>query len=567
MRRRTVFTDLSVRDALSLRVGAVRLPLAQFSAVFALNDIPQAQCLLAIGREARSGELAAIHRQEPWVLKTPAQVLLRAAGQYSRRSDWPEEEIVVFDGYITGVSYRKLDGQVQLAVQLQHWLASLASSSCLTRWSSPAGMTDLTVPLLAGDLRVADTGASPVAPIAFTVGQLQQFTNQASSFNDDVWGSLKAIFVALAEQGLHWEERLEPQARSDAEAQARNTAALRALARIEDHAGRNGDGWFASQPQYAVPLKLAITEGVVTAAMQQMVSQETIQHYASYSFWDKLVGHFCPLFGMAVVPLVDRALVIADLPGYRGNLAGPASERYWKEISTRDYFSLDTSSSLEYPLRGVGVLVTTATSTGVAHDGQQEAVTIPQLLGWFSPLSQLPASDAAAALQEQMRDGLLQLVPAPPYVLQLQNPAPPEDQVGEGAGASALPELRQFLDRWAQMAYVLNMLRGRSGVLAGKLRFDIAPGSLVLIRQHREQLAEADDSLNVPLVGCVARVTVAINAHAPAATTTFELTALRRAQPENESDLTSIVSHPLFGDSIHGAGRHGAPLIPALDLE
>jgi len=274
-----------------------------------------------------------------------------------------------------------------------------------------------------------------------------------------------------------------------------------------------------------------------------------VQHFAGHTFWEKLVGQFAPLLGWAVVPMVRRALVIADLPSFR--------DGFWRSVQPTEYFSFETTSVLDQALRGVGVVLRTQPQTNAGSG--DPAAGIPQLAGYFGPIPSETSSqtDPLARLQR----GSIQIIAAPPFA---QVPvAPLAAGMQQGSGASNLGQIRQFLDRYAQLYYSQAVLRLRNGILAGRLRFDIAPGSIVTVKPSRERLAEGDDFFAVPLVGCVNRVTVTINASAAAAMTTLELGHVRRENDENQSHLT-VAQHPLFGRALHGNGRHGAPLIPGL---
>jgi hypothetical protein len=118
--------------------------------------------------------------------------------------------------------------------------------------------------------------------------------------------------------------------------------------------------------------------------------------------------------------------------------------------------------------------------------------------------------------------------------------------------------------KYAQMMYASNALRGREGTIVGKLRFDISPGSTILIRARDEinqVRSEGTDHLATDLYGLVARVTVTINAEQTSAATTLELTNLR-TDVENQLNRFSLSSHPFFDDNFF----NGAPLVPSLEV-
>lgn len=557
-----VYTDLSVKDALYLEIQGERYEVSQFNASFACNEIPTAQCLIAVGRDATSPKAATpakVHTKSFYKTMAEAKVWFEPKKEYDINNEWPEGKQCIFEGYFMGFAYRKMNGKIQVVAQLQHWLSDLACSSCLTKTGHVANPTQLNVAAVLESPDGAGTGEGNY------ISQHAMAQVVASEVAGDVWKAIKTLFCKLAkiktnpagqaqncEGGGDWQE---------------NDRATYALSFIEGDADdcefedpEDGDGG----ETYAVPLALENPPDIVTQSIAESIGQEAVDSYANTSFWDKLVGRFCPMLGMAVVPMVRRALVIADTPAFRGGV--------WKTIEHHQYDSFDMSTMLEYPLRGVGVVAMydSETSAGQNERGQG----LPVFGGCY-------VEDSVDA-----NDGILQVVAGPPW-LRISHFSPPyvgdvtqvpNEGASRVAGCDApgevhpdTPEtfgedLNEFYVRYAHLHYVNNMLRGRSGSLSGKLRFDIAPGSIIRIRQQAEKFLGGEDDLAITVIGCVTRTTITINAEAPAAATTFQLSALRREEPENNENRTSVSKHPLFGQSIHGGGKHGAPLIPKYDI-
>jgi len=115
-------------------------------------------------------------------------------------------------------------------------------------------------------------------------------------------------------------------------------------------------------------------------------------------------------------------------------------------------------------------------------------------------------------------------------------------------------------NKYAQMIYAANALQGREGTLTGKLRFDIAPGSTVVIRADAATKSAGIDDLATDIYGFVNRVTVTINAQDASATTSFNLANLRTAE-ENDLSRFSMDSHPFYGVKYFNY----APLIPGFE--
>lgn len=566
-KRTWAVTSLTSRNACYLEIGDRNYAVAQFVANFACNEIPQAQCMVALGRHVRDTGEAADANVSGFRLQSMqrARVWFHPSGDYNpdgRR--WPDAPVVIFDGYFVGASYRKANGKVVMVFNLTHWLVDLACSSAISQNSHPSNPAHLTAPAVSQ--QIGRPGGSPIAgSLGAYVSNLVGFSTVRDYVQRDFWSGIKRVFCGLANVPVRAAGPLEAcLAAGSVGSAVANGRALSALKRIEgptaDVLGRD-DGGCGRPYAYGVPLSLD-TAGValVRDAVAAAVTDATIGAYANTTFWDKLVAEICPQFGLAVVPLVDTALVIADTPAYRGG--------FWKEVAPDDYDALDQNTLLERPLRVVGVLGNAGSQTGGAVFDQAGASAFP--------------GGCYTAGSVDADDGVVMFVAAPTWLQVLakagfnaaaqgfngdagiptaaQPGAPSDDPVFSAAGTTA----GDLYVKFAQGIYVANMLRGRIGSFSGKLRFDIAPGSNVKLRARAERFLDGEDDLAADLYANVSRVTVSINCDAGQAGTSFQLSHLRFAR-ENESPRTSVAAHPLFGTQLHGAGNNGAPLLPEYD--
>lgn len=560
-------TDLAAAGALRLTIDGVEIAVSMYSASFALNEIPQAQCYVAVGATAaeRAGAAAVAKLGTPRQM-VKAEVTFAPAGEYAPDGTAWGPPQTIFRGYFTGYSSRKVTDKFYVVANLVHWLADMSCSSALTGAGHVTNPTQLNAAAVLDSLDA--TGASQGVNVSTLLAEQLAAPEGAADAGDDVWAAIRRVFCALASTSTL------PCGPADAIGGGgeyrKNDRALQALAKIE------GEGPCPFEPvdgdaTYAVPLAVDVGGEGAGAAVRESIAAaigcEAIESYSAHTFWDKLVTQFCPAFGMAVVPMVDRALVIADTPAYRGGV--------WKTID-QAYDAVDFTGSLERPQRGVGVIVRVESQTqaGIQEDGRD----LPLVGGGY-------VEDSVDA-----GDGMIQFVDSPAWLrLGWSQPNYSGDTTGvrrdkpaRAAGAdaagdapdAATPEnsgddFTAFYKRYAQLVYVNNMLRGRAGSMAGPLRFDVAPGSILRIRRRSERFgAESpfEDQAST-LIGCVNRVSITINAEGPAAATAFGLTHMRLEDPENQEDRTSVAQHPIFGAAIHGGGRHGAPLVPAYDFD
>lgn len=560
-------TDLSQKGTLLLVVAGIgEFAVSAYSASFAINEIPQAQCYLAVGRLASDTSQASnIHLAKQAKQMTKAYVQFKPSGEYSLDGTrWPEDAQMIFEGYFLGFATRKVTDKFVVVANLVHWLVDMGCSSALTGSGHVANPTQLNVAAVLDTLDQSGAGQGNY------ISSLAPMQLADTSVGDDVWAAIKTVFCSLASKETQASGPIGECGGSGD--YATNTRALAALERIEG----GGDSGCPFNPvdgrtTYAVPLKLDTTiqgsRNSLQEAIARSIGEEMIESYAATTFWDKLISQFCPMFNLAVVPMVSRALVIADVPAYRDGV--------WKTID-QDYDSLDFSGALERPLRGVGISTQYESETmgGLEEDAGNGGESLVTVGGCFTVDSVNPG------------DGILQFVDSPPWLRLAYSAgyagdttALDDDDASRAAGADAAgkdaedtPEtfgtdFTEFYRRYAQMVYVNNMLRGRSGSFAGKLRFDIAPGSILRIRSRAENFIGENDPFAMTLIGCVSRVSYSINAESGSAATAFGLTHVRTEEPENTEDRTSTSRHPLFGQAIHGGGKHGCPLIPAYDLE
>jgi hypothetical protein len=548
MGQQPVYTDLSVRGALRLEIAGVEYEVTQYASSWASNEIPSAVCMLALGRNVRTLKKAKIHEKGVFRQMLRARVHFFPFGDFSPLSPWPLGSRVIFDGFFTGFAYRKVEGKVHVVANLIHWLAALGCSSTLTKLGHVSNPTAMNAAAVLGSTDLAGAGlGSYISSLAVTalVGD---------NVGADLWGAMKTVFCSLASIATMPPGR-EGECGGGGDPQV-NDFALQALGRIE------GPGGDCARPYlWGTALKLD-TLGIAHAAdaLGESLGLETVEAWAATSFWDKLVAQYCPAFGMAVVPMVDTAVVIADVPALR-------NKQPYRTIRSNEYDSYDMAAELHRPLRAVGVVASYESPTQAGLRGPADALPI---------VGGCHVEDSVAA-----GDGTTLVVAAPPWLRSLQfQPAYAADSTGVGgerpsptATTPGEPLARgtfgvdttELYKRYAHSVFVNHMLRGRVGSLSGKLRFDIAPSSIVRITSTVDKFIGGEDDLAMTVIANVTRVTIAINSEAGLAGTTLSLSHIR-TEEENAVPRTSVDRHPLFGDSIHAGGQHGSPLVDDYNL-
>lgn len=548
---------------LELEVADTRFHVAAFMGDFGLNDIPRAMCVLAVGRLAPDGTTAAkIHAKlNSLGHMQPAKVFVRLTGQWSSRSNWPDDEFLAFEGRLTGIGLQKDRGTLKLTAHLIHWLADLNFSSALGEQTHPNNPAQYTFQAALG--AAVTTGA---ALQGFGVAQSSEGKSiTADKLATDMWGnSIKPMLCAISEvKHIRVTGLLSACVTLK---KGGNEQALAALKRIE---GASELKSACDRPLSCYTPKLAIhmpdggTNLALGYAISQMFRKDSIESYAYTTLWGKLVGSYASSLMFAVVPLVNTALVVPFLPGTRG--------LYCKEILADDYDHIDLNCGLNRPLRAVVVYAGKENKTGVLDaDGRSPVQTIG-MGGCYQP-------------EDAEEDGMMLVVPGPDWLTNVissgfsplrtsgiaagsatssaTTPMAIKDEIkGDEEGKSRTDRVHstaEVYDRYAQSLFVAESLRGRLGALSGKLRFDIAPGATVRIEGTHEQFLEGRDQLGQNLVAVVARVSVGINSESARAGTGFQLSHIR-TEAENKSDKMSVVGHPLYTTIFKGA-----PLIDRL---
>jgi hypothetical protein len=524
-----------------------RLPAVRFNSTFELNSIPQASVAIALGREFRSTAASPIHAIADVLgeRRRKVSVHLSMEPALAGRDDGvapalgiPAGEFVVFEGFTGAVGASISNGRAYYNIEVEHWLSDMNFSSVFSKTSHPANLLDYTFGAVSGGAGGAgcagggDAGGGPGAPRGLnwvgTTHAMPFFTS--GNVESDLWlAALKPWFECLCSQ-----DTFEAKDRGIV-GRGKNDQALAALARM-------GAGDCYSP--LALDLEVDADIGAAIAASASRMTQDPGQD-AHITIWDTLVAKFGAEYIFAVVPLVSRALVVPFVPGYR---------RAFKVIPAAHQTQVEWTSVVNRKLRGMGVLasVEMATGPGLGPPGLADVGTG----GFYSP--------------DPDGDGQVMIVGGPDWLSLFAASKYVDESVGSDGGAipdAMVPDvprpdrgrdvppraakIRDFLDRYCQALYALEMIRGRQAVAAGPVRFDVAPGSTVLV--YPSGGIGDDDRLNAPFYATVLRVSTHLDAESAQAGTGFHL-AHCRSERENSSDRTSVAKHPLYRNTFVGCG-------------
>jgi hypothetical protein len=531
---------------IEVRVNNVVIPVSQISMTYGLNAIPTASVQVALGRSTTTGAPSSIYGQVSNIKQmSPAEITVTGSlGDFKATGDAkgdktkfasPKAPAVIFTGYVSGISFRRSSGKVTLVLSLVNKLFDLSASSAGIAGLVPGAPHDLTLPAL-----TSGAGANSAGTVA------SAFALNDPELADDFALSLVNGMLKLTENSAIQTHSVNLWGNNGqniiADLNASNDAAQKVL---------KADGsWEGFIPENVQKYELDVDSNAVAKA-KSAISSSFVSAAGSTSLWQALITTVLPSFGVGIVPLARGARIAPILAMARNPGA---------TIEASDYADFNLSTQSQRPLKGVGVYSSNTLATidssnptqavGGVFLGPDRAAKMWMFVSapkWLDGYTAGPSERTAGRDLSE---------PAATATDAVSTNNQPEQSIQNN------PQ-----DAFAKLMYQVHALRGREGTLVGKLRFDIAPGTTVLIKSKLDNNPEsAIDDLAVDLFAFVARVHILINAEQAAATTTFELTNIR-TEEENNLDSFSSSVHPFFkqsdGENDTGYFKY-EPLVPEL---
>lgn len=549
---------------------------------YRLSEIPTATATAAPGFNMRNPKaVSAIHFiLDSLKLFVSASIYVFVnrtyiSGNAFYTNQWPKTPFRVFDGHIIGSSYRKSFGNVELNLQLVNWLSDLSFSSSLSRSSSPTNPGDISFD---NGLPLFDNagGLLPSAPkVPLPLLQLQGIITN-SIVVTDIWGGIKDppkdeippdlpppslkdtegtagmkkwLTELCKKDRINWKQFqlglcLQGPPIPGIE---KNIEALTAISKFEPLTYVTPEESKSNVYIDGVPVALIQQQGTqnIAAQISTALGHQMPQVLATHTIWDKLVGEFCGQLQLAVVPQVEKALLVPFNPGLR---------KPWTTIWASEFDFFEESHNIPRPIRGVAMFVGREMTSGGQGNRQpifnlvgasyenperkQGMMIFKQLPMWLSTVV-LPFNDGAAG-----QDRRISVANDPgsgdsPLVTK-----PPKDRI---------EDMKDFWCKYARGLYIQEILRGRSARLSGRLRFDIAPGSIIKIEVPeesfvRQRMGTKQTFAYAQVIG----VSYSISSEQQRAGTAYQL-AFLRDEAENIDDSYSVAGHPLWKNNWSGA--------------
>lgn len=531
---------VSTKFNLTAKIGDVVFDdVVAISATFGLNSIPSASLVVATGINARTGQPATIHENKDRLKpRDRAVVTLTMRDARGDTKKVEQGEFVIFDGFYVGIGYQRSFNSANYTLSLVHWLDDLNNSSMANGNWFPGAPFDLAqnAAYYALDPNPgAGVGQWSTVPTIDVKGKIINPQN----LQDDLWGK---IFKPVFESVASWPS---PRYQGNSNNQdAKNDAALAALKRMP------GEG-----KKYYKKLALDL-EGLsskdIAYSVRQAISKDALESFAYSTFWGKLVGDYAPQFFFAISPCVEYALPV---PLYAG-LSTPHT-KIWAD----DYGYANFNANMSQLLESVDVFYPSGSATGWGIGGRTgKAQSLVNPMGYY-PL-QAKQDQRGMKLLKEPPGWMANTMPASTYSgrstavtakaigdtmsPQTGESKPPPDYLEPDKALEEVTKRQangRVLDRFAEHWYKTELLSQRFGELSGKLRFDIAPGSIVEIEVPPRDLRRASTWKELlwsgrdpdALFATVTQVSYVINAERATAGTSFALAHIRTNE-ENKNE-------------------------------
>ena len=508
--------------------------IVSISATFALNAIPIATLVVAYGNEVQSGEPATIHealtKLKP---RDKVKVTLTITSNDGDKTAMPSGKGVIFEGYYAGSGYQRSNTSASYTLHLIHWLDDLNCSSMINGNWHPGVPHDLAQ---AANMDVAlMRGNSGFTSATSIIDPIHEVITKGN-MEEDLWNLvLKPVFEEIATFPHPSMQASDRDANPDTN--GNNAAAISALKRMPGT---------ASKPA-TLPLFLGgINELAIEGGVRDHITLMATNNMAYSSFWSKLIGEFAPAFFFAVSPCAESANVIPFFGGL---------SKEWKVIDGREYTHANFNSSLYSLIESIEIRYRQTGGSNWITGGVTDSVS------YYFPWGRFPLENTDLRGQIIVKDPPGWLAAAlPSYILAAgstgmgprggdtscpgvgsKEPAAGVERAAEiekNIAKSHIPDL--ICEHW----YKTEILSQRYGELSGKLRFDIAPGSMVKIIEPSFSPAN-----EIAVYAAVTHVSFLINAEQHTAGTSLTLVNLRTELENKDTKLYTSPAPPLYQKS------------------
>ncbi len=525
-----------VRVSARCEIGGTSLPVSAVNLLFRINSIPEATIKLPVGRNAGgpqfnsiSPAMTTITDLEPLTTVRVFATLTsspagRAAPSNSSGPGFPDgKEFLVFDGFLKSPMYSRTFDGLSVTIQAMGVTAGLASG---TPYAKGFTVTDL-------DNSKADGISFITSDSDPSVDLCSAFIAENGDFGGDLWGELL-------------EPLLDEIITAPSEVSGRTSREARdAFERINVDNGALPPADVSIIGFGAIDSEMG-TKSVLTTVLQTFFDTWSGDETGSGDAWTAMMATL-RLFGAKYVSVIEEDAILPITYGLGGSEA-------WRTIQPDEYSAIDASAVFDARFYSYITQVVLYSSAFQSSQWQTNAPKARQI-GHAS----LPSLDESA--------GRLLMVSAPAWLIPFaapakssvspgsaipdaSNPTPITDETKKQQGELEAEFFESHMgDDYANAVLYDAVFAHRKMQILGRVRFDIAPGSLLKIVTPGASFAGEGSNLWAH----VETVSILIDSDAAACSTQFDLTNVR-TDKEQETILVfpynTIFGTPWLGGKL-----------------
>ncbi|MEM4383342.1 MAG: hypothetical protein QXU44_04730 [Candidatus Caldarchaeum sp.] len=545
--------------------GFMMLPVSNVVCTWGLNSIPTCQLTCPLGRDVKmsnsiDGLSTGFLVTSGFLYEQYLEVYLEIDQHAMGANVWPPLPnnigILIFSGRVASYSMKQTKQAIELTLTAVSWLSDLDFSSPFSSIVHPTTPADFLFPATFSIPGGSNTGADPsnnpgaVGPTNVSIARpyfdAQVIANDMWAFDDSKKG-IKGFLFDVARHGrFNWVQLMSF---IKSPVRATNLDLIGALARFEPFPGENY--------YWGTPIKLERPSPYLANAISNAMSEIKADTLLGHTMWDILINLICREFMLAVVPMVERALIVPF---------APFIDRPYRIIYPDQIFGIDMPFSLPRKIRGVAIIAPKSSFTGVtpapATGDQRMSVAGYYESGEIGMIITAPAPKWAS----RTWPGSYTTYTSRTFGGRPESGDPSVIPSLEAAARQIANEesldLKGFCNRYARSRYLTEITRGNGMLVSGPIRLDIAPGSIVSVvipvEEGVRRLLLRDPSIPFPdildgyFTGMVTRVTLNISRPNKIGTTTFEIGFIRNKVQSGSRDFTDVL-HPIWNTDWNGA--------------
>jgi hypothetical protein len=508
-------------------IGGASFPVSSIEATYGMNVLPEATVGIPIGRVAGGARFNSVSSAVQFITElgpfTPVKIFATLTPSPSGRGA-PAGPNSGGNGYPAGQEFLIFEGFGSVPGAHCSFGSATISLKCMGKTAAFAGSTQMVVGSVASEV---PNGSSPVISFFGAKGGAAPtlFTAVLAEVGESVSDLFQDVIAPILDNAISDVESFE---------NTSNGFARQALARLNI-----GD----ALPSADLNIDVPGTSNTLSKAILGTALRVFLDAWKSGDFngdlWSGILA-LAPYFGFKYVTAIEEDAILPITFG----LGGPA----WRTISPSDYTVVNFGAEMDEKFYSYVTQVQLYTYSFQSSQWQNGAPAAREV--GFSEI--FPANLEGS--------GRLLMCPAPEWLIPAGAPGTTTVSPGNATPDASNPEavaLAQnqaaeeiaFMasgigDDYAETVLYDNLFAHRSMKVAGRIRFDIAPGSLVEVVVPGERFTGQQASLFGHVVG----VTISINEGEGGtgyARTNFGISHVRTAA---EHAKFFVLEHPFFGD-------------------